>query len=182
MIGSIIRMISDKSYVCRPQAINETTVEPPAQMAVGRCLAGGGADKPAGGWAFGWFGRGSGGAFAGSFGGVETFVGFDQERAGGSIGDLAQADQAGGDADGGDGLEGPAELVNKTDQLAGQRVADGMAMVWQNDDKLVTATAKSQVLVADAGADELADGAEQFIAGGVAEGVVEGFEIVQVEQ
>src|SRR6185437_3909648 len=57
----------------------------------------------------------------------------------------------------------------------------GLGALGEDDEEFVAAAAEGEILLADAGADELADAAEEGVTGGVAEGVVEELEIVDVD-
>ena len=104
---------------------------------------------------------------------VEAFVGFFHQRPGRGVFHLRE----GRDADGKLGLvlqpQRLGEVEDERLQSAGNGPCAGLGTTDQQYDQLVSAQTECDVGCAERRADDLADVAEQFIAGGVAERVVE---------
>jgi len=92
-----------------------------------------------------------------------------------------QADHADGDTGLGLAVDGGGELIDESDDSAAELEAGAGVVFGHDDEEFIAAGAEGHVLFADGGLDDLADVAEQAVASGVAEGVVDLLEIVHVQ-
>ena len=105
-----------------------------------------------------------------------------EEVGGGDFVEGCWAGDAGGDAGFGGDAEGFDELVEEGFKTGGELFGAGSANAGEDDDEFVSAGAEGHVVFADGGANELTPVAEELVADVVAEGVVKGFEIVEVHE
>ena len=103
---------------------------------------------------------------------------------------LAVAEQSDSDAGGNDVVAAGelARLGYGAQDFLGDELGDrggifgGRAEVFEDDDELVTAEAGHDIRLADALGDALGDLAQEFVSGAVAEGIVEGLEVVEIDE
>jgi hypothetical protein len=73
-------------------------------------------------------------------------------------------------------------LAERLDEPLGQRLGLALVLLLEQDGELVAADPRRRVELARAGADPSRDDLQQLVAGRVAEAVVHGLEVVEVEE